>query len=105
MPSALAASFSSIRRHKRSPTSASSSARSSLRWGKTDTRGLEMRLLLGLLIPVLLFCVAVPTFLTILEAATRVHFVDLTDTPGVRFNHVSAPEEKSVVDFMSRRVA
>ena len=64
-----------------------------------------MRLLLGLLIPVLLFCVAVPTFLTIPEAATRVHFVDITDTAGIRFKHVSAPEKKYIVESMSGGVA
>src|SRR5438093_8005215 len=64
-----------------------------------------MRLLLGLLIPVLLFCVAVPTFLTIPEAATRVHFVDITDTAGIKFKHVSSPEKKYIVESMSGGVA
>src|SRR5437899_6913935 len=57
------------------------------------------------LIPVLLFCVAVPTFLTIPEAATGVRFVDITDAAGIRFKHVSAPEKKYIVESMSGGVA
>ena len=64
-----------------------------------------MRLFLGLLIPILLFCVAVPTFLTIPEAATSVRFVDITDSTGIHFKHVSAPEKKYIVESMSGGVA
>ena len=34
-----------------------------------------------------------------------VHFVDSTDTAGVRFKHVSAPEKKYIVESMSGGVA
>jgi hypothetical protein len=39
------------------------------------------------------------------EPAPRVHFTDITDSAGIKFRHISAPEKKYIVESMSGGVA
>lgn len=59
----------------------------------------------------LLFSLALATFLSVdakrspRDNQPRVHFIDITDSAGITFRHISAPEKKFIVESMSGGVA